>query len=101
MLKWGTFGKGGVEHCAGTCQEHPLRWKLLTDCDTEHLQTILRTQRQVYDTDYAEAIRIILVGRGAKPNAFSRKAERELFDAIDLAIQRVASKKIDSPGATQ
>lgn len=42
---WGSFGKGGVEHCSGTCPEHPLRWKRLMDCETEHLKAILRTQR--------------------------------------------------------
>lgn len=32
---WGTYGKGGAEHCAGTCPEHRLVWKKLVDCDTE------------------------------------------------------------------
>lgn len=46
-LLWGTYGKGGVEHCAGTCLLHPLRWVKLADCSTDHLQAILRTQHHI------------------------------------------------------
>jgi hypothetical protein len=60
--RWGTYGKGGVEHCGGTCPKHPLVWKRLVDCDTDHLQTIL--QYQLADDNYRELIRSILADRG-------------------------------------
>jgi hypothetical protein len=46
-MVWGTYGKGGVEHCFGTCSEHQLRWMRLIDCSSEHLIAILRTQPQI------------------------------------------------------
>lgn len=59
---WGTYGKGGTEHCNGTCPEHPLRWKRLIDCDTEHLQAILGTQ--LINNSYRVIINSILKDRG-------------------------------------
>jgi hypothetical protein len=38
---WGTFGKGGFEHCRGRCSEHEYKEVRLIDCSTEHLQAIL------------------------------------------------------------
>lgn len=90
-LLWGTYGRGGVEHCAGTCPEHQLRWKKLTDCDTEHLQAILRTQRHI-PADYTSAIHAILTERGVKPNAFSSFAESEFFYAVSQAMVRVTKR---------
>jgi hypothetical protein len=87
-LLWGTFGKGGVEHCAGTCPEHQLRWKALTDCDTEHLQAILRTQRHI-PYRYTEAIHAILTERGVKPDEFSFEAESEFLFAVSRAMRRI------------
>jgi len=61
-LLWGTYGKSGKE---------PLKWVKLGDCETEHLQAILRTQPQIH-WDYPElkvrlkAIKAILASRGAK-----------------------------------
>jgi hypothetical protein len=66
---WGTYGKNGVEHCNGTCPLHPLVWKRLVDCETEHLVAILDTQSQVYtweDGSYAKIITAILADRGIK-----------------------------------
>lgn len=37
-LRWGTYGKNGDE---------PLQWKKLKDLDTDHIEKILETQRQV------------------------------------------------------
>ena len=67
VCMWGTFGKGGVEHCHGYegCPQHPLTWKRLVDCDSEHLQAILRTQYQIRNTDYPAIIKAILADRGA------------------------------------
>jgi hypothetical protein len=89
-LEWGTYGKGGVEHCAGTCPHHRLRVKRLSDCDTAHLQMILKNQRQVYYNGYAEAIHEILIERGVKPEKFSLQAEKELLNAYDTALRRVS-----------
>lgn len=83
---WGTYGKGGAEHCAGTCPEHRLVWKKLVDCDTEHLQSILRTQRQIVDHYYTDLIHAILADRGVKPVRFSLKA-------CNMFLKKVASAK--------
>lgn len=82
---WGTFGKGGAEHCAGTCPEHRLRYKRLVDCDTEHLQAILRTQWQLVGHDYTYLIRSILVDRGEKPVDFDKAACDEFYKKIEAA----------------
>ena len=82
---WGTFGKGGVEHCHGTCPKHQLRWKRLVDCSTPHLKAILRSQRQAWQSTYVDIIEGILKDRGVKPAGLSPKAERELFAAADKA----------------
>ena len=61
-LLWGTYGKSGKE---------PLKWVKLGDCETEHLQAILRTQPQLY-WDHPDmkmrlnAIKAILAARGAE-----------------------------------
>lgn len=74
---WGTYGKGGAEHCAGLCPEHPLVWKLLTDCDTEHLQAILRTQAFIRYHPYDGFIRSILKERKVRPVKFSWEAAQK------------------------
>jgi hypothetical protein len=85
-LLWGTFGKGGAEHCAGTCPLHRLRWKRLTDCDTEHLQAILLTQQ--IPLHYTEAIHAILEERGVEPNAFSFEAYSEFYWTVSRALRQ-------------
>jgi uncharacterized damage-inducible protein DinB len=62
---WGTYGVNS---------DQPLRWKRLVDCDTDHLQNILRTQSHVYDTIYLEYIHSILKDRGVKPAQYSYEA---------------------------
>lgn len=44
---WGTYGKGGLQHCGGQCPDHQLRWVRLIDCSTEHLIAILTTQPHI------------------------------------------------------
>jgi hypothetical protein len=87
-LVWGTYGKGGVEHCAGRCPLHPLQWVKLVDRETSHLQAILRTQRQIRYTVYQRVIESILKDRGEKPETFSFEAERELFRKMSAAEAR-------------
>jgi hypothetical protein len=64
---WGTYGKGGAEHCGGGCMHHRLRYVRLMDCDTEHLLAILATQHQLADTCYPAIIISILADRGVCP----------------------------------
>jgi len=87
--KWGTFGKGGVEHCAGRCPEHQLRFKKLIDCDSDHLQMILKNQRQVEESPFLKRIiHYILIGRGETPEPFSAKAEAKLFKQMAAAERK-------------
>jgi hypothetical protein len=87
---WGTYGKGGAEHCAGTCPEHQLFWKKLVDCDTEHLQAILRTQRHIVGHPYTELIHSILNDRGVKPEKFNFEAASEFEWKVRQAMKRVS-----------
>lgn len=96
---WGTYGKGGVEHCNGRCPEHRLTWKRLVDCDTEHLFAILRTQRQIYapGCDYPEIILAILRDRGitavehepvqASPNVADALAAAAYYLKLERALK--------------
>lgn len=90
-MLWGTYGKGGVEHCAGRCPKHKLQWVKLVDRETSHLQAILRTQRQIINHPCLAVIHSILADRGVKPEAFSYAAEQELFDKMRAAERRYAS----------
>jgi hypothetical protein len=90
---WGTFGKGGVEHCGGTCPLHQLKWKRLVDCDTEHLQAILRTQHQIVGHYYTDYIHSILKDRGVKPVKFSAEAANKLY--YDLMRAKTHESKAD------
>lgn len=65
---WGTYGINS---------DQPLRWKRLVDCDTDHLQNILCTQKHVYGTVYEKYIRSILSDRGEKPASWDWAAYRE------------------------
>lgn len=60
--EWGTYGKGGWEHCRGTCPQHQLRIVRLVDCTTDHLQAIIRMCR--LPEDYFVIISSILDDRG-------------------------------------
>jgi len=87
--KWGTFGKGGVEHCVGRCPEHQLRFKKLIDCDDDHLQMILKNQRQVEESPFLKRIiHYILIGRGVTPEAFDPEAEAQLFEQCAAATRK-------------
>lgn len=86
--RWGTFGKGGVEHCMGRCPEHQLRFKRLLDCDTDHLQMILKNQRQVEQSPFLKSlIHHILIERDVTPERFSPEAEAELFEQCAAATR--------------
>jgi hypothetical protein len=92
-LIWGTYGKGGVEHCAGRCPLHPLQWVKLVDRETSHLQAILRTQRQIVGTHYQRGIEAILRKRGETPEKFSYEAEQELFRKMSAADARFRAEQ--------
>lgn len=57
-LNWGTFGKEG---------KGPLRVLRLMDCETDHLQAILRTESWHLESHYSMAISCILECRGVQP----------------------------------
>jgi hypothetical protein len=63
-LLWGTYGPKG---------DQPLRWVPLKECETEHLQAILKTQPHVYGGIYGgifeQVIKHWLNKRGVKPAA--------------------------------
>lgn len=59
-LLWGSYGKNG---------DQPLRWVPLKECETEHLQAILKTQLHVYGGVVERVIKHILKERGVKPAA--------------------------------
>lgn len=61
--EWGTYGKGGWEHCRGTCPEHQLRIVRLVDCTTEHLQAII-SGKFLVPYEYFVIISSILDDRG-------------------------------------
>lgn len=89
-MQWGTYGKGGVEHCGGQCPEHKLAWVKLVDRETEHLQAILRTQRHIYNGagTYVEIIHSILADRGVEPEAFSYEAEQEMYNRVAEGVKK-------------
>lgn len=55
---WGTYGKNG-------CHYPRLEWKLLIDCESDHLIAIHETQKQIPDY-YKLAIENILKDRGVE-----------------------------------
>ena len=57
-LLWGTYGPKG---------DQPRRWVPLKECETDHLQAILRTQPHVYGGIVERVIKHILKERGVKP----------------------------------
>ncbi len=86
-MVWGTYGKGGVEHCAGQCPEHGLKWVRLIDRETEHLQAILRTQGQIRYHPCRAVIESILEDRGVTPEKYSYEAEQELYRKYREALR--------------
>jgi hypothetical protein len=76
ILVWGTNGKGGFEHCHGTCPEHQLRWVRLIDCETEHLQAILANCPHVRYTLAESVIKEILKDREQLDGRNPIKCER-------------------------
>ena len=86
-IQWGTYGKGGAEHCGGRCPEHQLRWKKLVDCDTDHLQMILKNQRHAHYPYIEQIIHEILAERGVKPEAFDPDAEAEFFNQCTIGMR--------------
>ncbi len=86
--RWGTYGKDGAEHCCGRCPEHKFRWKKLVDCDTDHLQMILKNQRHVIHHPIRLVIEDILRDRGVVPAKFSYEAEREFLDKLREAERK-------------
>ena len=93
-LQWGTYGKGGAEHCAGRCPLHQLTWKKLIDCDTDHLQAILRTQHHI-PLLYSVVIGSILEDRGVVAEKFDLAASNEFYRKVTAAMQLDFKEKKD------
>ena len=60
-LLWGTYGLGGI---------HPMRIVELGDCETSHLQNILRTESWHLNDLYRDGICQILRERQVEPIAY-------------------------------
>lgn len=93
---WGTYGKNGATHCGGTCPLHPLVWKRLIDCETEHLQAILRTQHHIRGHYYTDLIHEILADRGVTPEEFNFEAATEFERQVQQAMKRTRVSSNDS-----
>lgn len=74
-MLWGTYGISGKE---------PLKLKKLRDCDTDHLQAILRTQSHVHgcNRNYGKVIANILKARGAEVPSYSHEAYLEFVRRV-------------------
>lgn len=59
-MLWGTYGPKG---------DQPRRWVPLKECETDHLQAILRTQPHVYGGVVEKVIKHWLNRRGIEPAA--------------------------------
>lgn len=62
-LPWGTYGKDGT---------HSIKEVKLGDCETDHLQAILRTESWHLTVQYDQSIRRILQSRGVEPLPYSQ-----------------------------
>jgi len=64
QLLWGTYGKG---------RAHSMRIVMIGDCDTDHLQNILRTEDWHLNQLYRDGICQILKERGQTPIPVSQR----------------------------
>lgn len=64
-LPWGTYGIGPFS--SHSSHVKTLRWVKLGDCESGHLQNILRTESWHIPEEYDQAIRRILQSRGVEP----------------------------------
>lgn len=74
-LRWGTYGPGAVEAYEKSGKAlPPVVWKLLEECDTDHLEAIIaHTQlgdgRYGRDTAFIQiAVKLVLEDRKARPH---------------------------------
>lgn len=63
LATWGTYGKGGWDHCKGNCPLHQYQEVRLQDCSTERLQTLWTNDWLT--ADYDRIVESILDDRGA------------------------------------
>lgn len=85
-LLWGTYGPKG---------DQPRRWVPLKECETDHLQAILRTQPHVYGTIMEKIIKHILKERGVEPFDFLQFC-KELGEA-HLNLPQKRAKLVKKP----
>ncbi len=79
-LGWGTYGKGGLaEHVTFGTELREVEKKRLGDLETEHLEAILATQKQI-TVQYVEAITLILESREDSDKSRLRIRRREAIE---------------------
>ena len=80
-LGWGTYGKGGLaDHVTFGKALPELEKKCLVDLETEHLESILETQKQI-GAQYVEAITLILKSREDADKSRLRIRRRDAIEA--------------------
>lgn len=80
-LLWGTFGPKG---------DQSRRWVPLKECETEHLQAILKTQLHIYGTVIEKVIKHWLKDRGVKP---ALPSFAQLCVDLTEALDKIGSAK--------
>ena len=92
-LLWGTYGPKG---------DQPRRWVPLKECETDHLQAILRTQPHVYGGVVEKVIKHWLNWRGVKPErlddvvvllALEPFSEDSIANALKKGRKKPAAKR--------
>jgi hypothetical protein len=92
-LLWGTHGPKG---------DQPLRWVPLKECETDHLQAILRTQLHVYGGVVEKVIKHWLKVRKVKPERLDAImmlkvlepfSEDSIVDALKKSRKKPAAKR--------
>jgi hypothetical protein len=94
-LRWDTYGKGGLaEHVTYGTPLPELVEKTLGNLETEHLESILATQKQI-TVQYVDAIMRILESREDADKSRLRIRRR---DAIAATKAQVSSEEADKKG---
>ena len=89
-LLWGTYGPKG---------DQPRRWVPLKECETDHLQAILRTQLHIYGGVVERVIKHILKERGVKPAALEIPGLGPIPE--DIPVAKPPKKAVKKPFTKQ
>ena len=92
-LLWGTYGDGGMaEHVAFGTPLPEILMKRLGDLETDHLEKILETQKQI-EPHYREAINLILKSRAEKDEKRLSIRRREAVEATKAQVSPTLDDK--------